>query len=135
MTNRGSQDDALSDLLSDFDDVAGEAPKAEPARHTTPKRGRKGAPLYRSALGESQTDRRQAAQATGKKATVAGQYIRRSFTFRPDQLASIEQLAAMLGLSQNDLVRWFADMGIDAVGQGTRPPVAEEVRHRYDPDG
>ena len=41
----------------------------------------------------------------------------------------------MLGLSQNDLVRWFADMGIDAVGQGTRPPVAEEVRHRYDPDG
>lgn len=99
------------------------------------KRGRKGKPAYRSALNESQTNRRQAAQATGKKATVAGQYIRRSFTFRPDQLESVEQVATMLGLSQNDLVRWFTDMGIEAVEQGTRPPVAEEVRHRYDPDG
>lgn len=135
MNERDSQDDAMSDLFNDFDDVANEAPKTEPTRSTSQKRGRKGKPAYRSALNESQTNRRQAAQATGKKATVAGQYIRRSFTFRPDQLESVEQVATMLGLSQNDLIRWFTDMGIEAVEQGTRPPVAEEVRHRYDPDG
>lgn len=135
MSERDSQDDAFNDLLSDFDDVAAEPPKSEPTRQTSRKRGRKGQPVYRSALSESKTDRRQAAKATGKKATVAGQYIRRSFTFRPDQLESVEQMAAMLGLSQNDLIRWFTDMGVEAVEQGTRPPVAEEVRHRYDPRG
>lgn len=41
----------------------------------------------------------------------------------------------MLGLSQNDLIRWFTDMGIEAVEQGKWPPVAEEVRHPYDPGG
>ncbi len=135
MNEPESQDDAFSDLLSDFDDVAAEAPKTVPLPRAPQKRGRKGQPAYRSALGESKTDRRQAAKATGKKATVAGQYVRRSFTFRPDQLESVEQVASMLGLSQNDLIRWFTDMGIEAVEQGTRPPVAEEVRHRYDPNG
>lgn len=135
MNGRDSQDDAMSDLFNDFDDVAGEAPKTESTRSISQKRGQKGKATYRSALNESQTNRRQAAQATGKKATVAGQYIRRSFTFRPDQLEGVEQVATMLGLSQNDLIRWFTDMGIEAVERGTRPPVAEEVRHRYDPDG
>ncbi len=135
MNERDSQDDAMNNLFSDFDDVAGGTSKAEPTSSTPRKRSRKGKPTYRSALTESQTDRRRAAQATGKKATVAGQYIRRSFTFRPDQLESIEQMASMLGLSQNDLVRWFTDMGIEAVELGTQPPVAEEVRHRYDPGG
>jgi hypothetical protein len=135
MNERDPQDDALNSLLSDFNDVASEALKTESSRSTSQKRGRKGKPTYRSALSESQTDRRQAAKATGKKATLAGQYVRRSFTFRPDQLESVEQVAVMLGLSQNDLIRWFTDMGIETVEQGTRPPVAEEVRHRYDPGG
>ncbi len=135
MNKRYPQDDDLSNLLSDFDDVASEAPKMTPSRSTSQKQGRRGKPAYRSALGESQTDRRQAAKATGKKATVAGQYVRRSFTFRPDQLEGVEQVATRLGLSQNDLIRWFTDMGIEAVEQGVRPPVTEEVRHRYDPDG
>lgn len=127
---RDPQDSALNNLLSDFDDVACDVPKTELSRSTSQKRGRKGKPTYGSALNESQTDRRQAAKATGKKATLAGQYVRRSFTFRPDQIERVEQVAAMLGLSQNDLIRWFTDMGIEAVEQGTRPPVAEEVRHR-----
>jgi len=61
--------------------------------------------------------------------------MRLSFTFRPDQLERAEQAASMLGLSQNDLIRWFTDIGIEAIDQGTRQPVAEEVCHRYDPDG
>lgn len=135
MNEQNPQDDALSDLLSDFDNVASEPPKTEPSRNTSQKRGRKGKPTYRSALNESQTNRRQAAKATGKKATITGQYIRRSFTFRPDQLESVEQVAAQFGLSQNDLIRWFTDMGIESIEQGARPPVAEEARHRYDPNG
>ena len=132
MSEHDFQDDELDSLLSDFDDVVNEPP-SRPAQRAPQKRERKGKPVYRSALNESRTNRRQAAKATGKKATVAGQYIRRSFTYRPDQLESIEYLASVLGLSQNDLVRWFTDMGIEAVEQGVRPPVAEEVRHRYDP--
>lgn len=133
MNERDSSEDALQDLISDFDNVAGSEPATPPSRRSSQRRGRKSERVYRSALNESQTDRRKTAKVTGKKSSVAGQYVRRSFTFRPDQLESIEQLATMLGLSQNDLVRWFTDMGVEAVEEGERPPVAEEVRHRYDP--
>jgi hypothetical protein len=125
--------DVLNDLLSDFDDVAeSTSGKSESAsiRRTRPQQQ-----VYRSALTESRTDRRDTARATGKRSSVAGKYIRRSFTFRPDQLDRIDEVSSQLGLSKNDLVRWFMDMGIEAVGQGERPPIAEEVRHRYAPDG
>lgn len=121
----------LDDLFDDFDQEV----KKDPRRERSPKQSTKPSSRnYRSALDERRTNRRDIAKATGKKASVAGQYVRRSFTFRPDQLESIEYLASQLGLSQNDLVRWFTDMGIEAVEEGIRPPVAEEVRHRYDPD-
>lgn len=132
--NKGDASDNLSDLLDAFDEVAGTENKESP-QQATPKRKQARQPAYRSALSEGQTNRRQTARATGKKATIAGQYVRRSFTFRPDQLEEIEQTAVMLGLSQNDLIRWFTDLGLEAVEQGSRPPVAEEVRHRYDPNG
>jgi hypothetical protein len=107
-----------------------------PFLNTSPTRKRpKNERVYRSALNEAQTDRRQVARATGNKATVAGQYVRRSFTFRPDQLTSGEQIAAELGLSQNDLMRWIADLGIEAVEQGKQPPLAKIVRRKYDPEG
>jgi hypothetical protein len=135
MSQRKSSSDDLADLLSDFDNVAHEETDEKGTRQPSSKRNKKGRPAYRSALSEGQTDRRQVAQATGKKATIAGQYVRRSFTFRPDQLERIEQVAAQLGLSQNDLLRWFTDMGIESVEHGEKPPVAEELRHRYDPGG
>lgn len=126
-----SKSDPLSDLLSDFDEVAG-THSAETAP-TTPSSRRRSRPAFRSGLAESQTDRRQVAKATGKKSSVAGKYIRRSFTFRPDQLDAVDTLAAQVGLSKNDLVRWFVDMGIEAVNDGERPPVEAEIRHRYNP--
>lgn len=118
----------LENLLNDFEDVSGADSSSTPS-----KRSGRSKPTYRSGLKESQTDRRQIAKVTGKKATVAGKYIRRSFTFRPDQLEEIEQIAGMLGLSQNDLIRWFIDRGLEAVEKGAKPPIAEVVRHRYDP--
>jgi hypothetical protein len=133
-----SGDQGLDDLFADFEQAAKPA-KAEAARPapSPPRRGpgshRGHDRGYRSALDEQQTDRRQMAKATGKTATVAGQYVRRSFTYRPDQLASIETLAEQLGLSQNDLVRWFTDMGIEAIERGKNPPLMEVVRKKYDP--
>lgn len=123
--------DALSDLLSDFDEVA-DSSTGKP-KQSSVHRSRRQGNVYRSALSESQTDRRHTARATGKRSSVAGKYIRRSFTFRPDQLDDIDEASDKLGLSKNDLIRWFVDMGIESVGQGELPPISEEVRHRYDP--
>ena len=123
--------DPLSDLLNDFDAVANAKSAETPSSPSTSKK--RSRPTFRSGLAESQTDRRQVAKATGKKSSVAGKYIRRSFTFRPDQLDAVDSLAAQVGLSKNDLVRWFIDMGIEAVNNGDRPPVAAEIRHRYNP--
>ncbi len=128
-----SNNDPLGDLLNDFDEVT---KNKSPDPTASPSTGRKrGHTTFRSGLAESQTDRRQVAKATGKKSSVAGKYIRRSFTFRPDQLDSVETFSLQVGLSKNDLVRWFIDMGIEAVQNGKQPPVAAEIRHRYDPLG
>lgn len=124
--------DPLNDLLSDLDSLDTVQAKTPQKRN---KRGKGVTEQFRSALAESQTDRRQTAQATGRKSSVAGNFIRRSFTYRPDQLDSIEQLSQQLRLSKNDLIRWFVDMGVEAVGQGVEPPTTAEVRHRYNPNG
>ena len=126
-----SEDNPLDDLFNDFDQEVSKTPaKSKPAAASTKnKRGK----VYRNALDEQNSNRRQTAKATGKTASVAGKYMRRSFTYRPDQLSSIEELAGELGMSQNDLMRWFTDMGIDAIGQGEKPPLAEEIRRKYDP--
>ncbi|MGB1253993.1 MAG: hypothetical protein ACPG8W_25515 [Candidatus Promineifilaceae bacterium] len=123
--------DPLGDLLNDFDEVASSRSAEKTSSASTDRKRSKSA--FRSGLAESKTDRRQAAKATGKKSSVAGKYIRRSFTFRPDQLDQIDSLAAQVGLSKNDLVRWFIDMGVEAVNDGELPPVAAEIRHRYAP--
>ncbi len=135
MSDQEHLDEGLQKLMDDVAGVASGSSATAKSSRSTKKRSRRGGQLYRSGLSEGQTDRRKAAKATGKKSVVAGQYLRRSFTFRPDQLDNIERLASRLGLSKNDLLRWFVDMGIEAVEQGEHPPVMEEVRHRYDPRG
>ena len=126
------KDSGLGSLFDDFDQAL-QGNTSPPARSGKQNKG-KGARAYRSALDEAKTDRRQIAKATGKKATIAGQYVRRSFTYRPDQLQDIEKSAKQLGMSQNDLVRWFTDMGIEAIANGKQPPLSEVVRRRYTPN-
>ncbi|MCP4419918.1 MAG: hypothetical protein GY805_25170 [Chloroflexi bacterium] len=133
MSEQEHLDEGLQKLMDDVADVTSDSSAAAKSSRSTKKRSRRSGRVYRSGLSEGQTDRRKTAKVTGKKSVVAGQYLRRSFTFRPDQLDSVEQLAARLGLSKNDLLRWFVDMGIEAVEQGEHPPIMEEVRHRYDP--
>jgi len=127
-------DEGLQKLMDDVAGVTSGTSGSKTTSRSAQSRGGRGGRSYRSGLSEGQTDRRKTAKATGKKSVVAGQYIRRSFTFRPDQLDSVDQLSSLLGLSKNDLLRWFVDMGVEAVNQGEQPPVREEVRHRYMPN-
>ena len=133
MSEQNHIDEGLQKLMDDVTSATSESSKSDTSSRSGKNRGGRGGRTYRSGLDEGQTDRRKTARATGKKSMVAGQYLRRSFTFRPDQLDSVDQLASMLGLSKNDLLRWFVDMGIETVEKGKKPPVLEEVRHRYTP--
>jgi hypothetical protein len=70
-------------------------------------------------------DRSEARKVTGKTATLAGQYLRRTFTFTPGQLEKVREIAEELSLSEMDVMRWFTNMGIDAFLEGARPEVRE----------
>lgn len=60
-------------------------------------------------------------QTTVKKSLRAGKYIRRQFTFYPEQLARIRELARRYGVPEADLVRWLVDRGIVALESGEEP--------------
>lgn len=62
-------------------------------------------------------------KASGSK-VQAGQYIRRTFTFREAQLARIKELAAEWNVSENDLARWLVDVGLEMTAAGRMPEVA-----------
>lgn len=63
------------------------------------------------------------AKATNKESLMAGQYIRRTFTYPPSQLEAITQIAKELHMSENNIVRWFNDHMIQAYRQGLRPEI------------
>ncbi|MFN2224175.1 MAG: hypothetical protein ACK2UH_16585 [Candidatus Promineifilaceae bacterium] len=58
---------------------------------------------------------------------VAGQYIRRTFTFTPGQLARIKAIARELHISETGIARWLIDQGLAQWEQGVRPEVEERA--------
>ena len=58
---------------------------------------------------------------------VAGQYIRRTFTFTPGQLARIKEIARELHISETGIARWLIDQGLAQWEQGVRPEVEERA--------
>lgn len=58
---------------------------------------------------------------------VAGQYIRRTFTFTPGQLARIKAIARELHISETGIARWLIDEGLAQWEQGVRPEVEERA--------
>ena len=58
---------------------------------------------------------------------VAGQYIRRTFTFTPGQLARIKEIARELHISETGIARWLIDEGLEQWEQGVRPEVEERA--------
>jgi hypothetical protein len=58
---------------------------------------------------------------------VAGQDIRRTFTFTPGQLARIKAIARELHISETGIARWLIDQGLAQWEQGVRPEVEERA--------
>ena len=66
-------------------------------------------------------------KATGSS-VQAGQYVRRTFTFREEQLVRIRSLASAWDVSENDVARWLIDVGLAEVGEGRQPEIAPTGR-------
>jgi hypothetical protein len=71
----------------------------------------------------STTDKARAVESS----LVAGQYIRRTFTFTPVQLAKIKAIARELHISETGIARWLIDQGLGQWEQGVRPEVEEKA--------
>jgi hypothetical protein len=75
------------------------------------------------------------ARAVGSS-LVAGQYLRRTFTFTPGQLQRIKEIAEELHIAETGIARWLIDEGIAQYERGVRPDLEEravklEPRLRY----
>lgn len=116
--------------LDFLDDIEEEMKPVKPAAKATTAKASK-RKTFDLPIGTAR-GRIQAAKAMGTESTVAGQYLRRTFTFRPEQLDDINRLAQEFGISGNDLARWAVDLMLDAVANGEEPPTEEVVvKRRY----
>lgn len=74
---------------------------------------------------------RDKAQAVGSS-LVAGQYIRRTFTFTPGQLERIKEIARTLRIPETSVARWLIDEGLARWQEGIRPEL-EETNVKLEP--
>jgi hypothetical protein len=74
---------------------------------------------------------RDKAQAVGSS-LVAGQYIRRTFTFTPGQLERIKGIARALHIPETSVARWLIDEGLAQWEKGIRPEL-EETNVKLEP--
>lgn len=70
----------------------------------------------------------QSVRRAAGSSTQAGQYVRRTFTFRAEQLARLRALVAEWEVSENDVARWLIDIALEEVGGGRWPEVAASGR-------
>jgi transposase-like protein len=106
-------------------DAMASMPDSQDERRTTPPRRK------RARVGDfvnplddvSTADKARAVDSS----LVAGQYIRRTFTFTPGQLARIKAIARELHISETGIARWLIDQGLDQWEQGVRPEVEERA--------
>jgi hypothetical protein len=92
---------------------------AQPIKKKRPKLGEFGNPLAEVSV----TDKARAVDSS----LVAGQYIRRTFTFTPGQLARIKAIARELHISETGIARWLIDEGLGQWQEGVRPEVEEQA--------
>jgi hypothetical protein len=106
------------DAMASMSDPEEERPTSSPRR----KRARVG-DFVNPLDTVSTTDKAKAVDSS----LVAGQYIRRTFTFTPGQLARIKEIARELHISETGIARWLIDQGLDQWEQGVRPEVEERA--------
>ena len=97
-------------------------PEPEPAKLRSKSRPRLGD--FENPLDDVST--RDKAQSVGSS-LVAGQYIRRTFTFTPGQLEQIKEIARELHISETGIARWLIDVGLTAWNNGLRLEVEEKA--------
>jgi hypothetical protein len=68
---------------------------------------------------------RDKAQAVGSS-LLAGQYIRRTFTYTPGQLARVKEVARELHIPETSVARWLLDEGLAQWDKGVRPDMEEQ---------
>lgn len=89
-----------------------------------PKRPRPRLGNFKNPLDQvSATDKARAVDSS----LVAGQYIRRTFTFTPRQLARIKEIARELHISETGIARWLIDLGLGQWEAGARPEIEEKA--------
>jgi hypothetical protein len=74
---------------------------------------------------------RDKAQSVGSS-LIAGQYIRRTFTYTPGQLARIKEIARELHIPETSIARWLLDEGLAQWDRGVRPEL-EETEVKLEP--
>lgn len=103
-------------------DAMAAMPEPEPER--PPKKRRPKVGDFVNPLDEvAATDKAKAVDSS----LVAGQYIRRTFTFTPRQLARIKEIARELHISETGIARWLIDEGLAQWERGVRPEVEERA--------
>jgi hypothetical protein len=58
-----------------------------------------------------------------RSSLVAGQYIRRTFTFTPGQLRRVKEIARELHIAETGIARWLIDEGLMQWERGVRPEI------------
>ena len=99
-------------------------PELEPAGRQPTRRRRPKASDFANPLDQV------SAAETGRavdSSLVAGQYIRRTFTFTPRQLVRIKEIARELHISETGIARWLIDEGLGQWEEGVRPEVEERA--------
>ena len=112
-------DNPLEAMASMPDSEPEEGARAARPRRKRPRVGDFGNPLD----GVTTIDKGRAVDSS----LVAGQYISRTFTFTPGQLARIKQIARELHISETGIARWLIDEGLEQWAQGVRPEVEERA--------
>jgi hypothetical protein len=96
----------------------------EPSSQTPRKKRRR--PRFASGL--DSVGAMESARATYPKSQIAGQYIRRTFTWTPGQLEMITRIQQEMGLEhETEAARVLMDLNICAFLDGERPEVEEET--------
>lgn len=112
-------DNPLDAMASMPDSQSGEERHSSRPRRKRARVGDFGNPLD----SVSTTDKAKAVDSS----LVAGQYIRRTFTFTPGQLVRIKEIARELHISETGIARWLIDEGLAQWAGGVRPEVEERA--------
>lgn len=73
-------------------------------------------------------------ETTTAASSQAGQYDRKTLTFRPEVIARVREIGQRERVGLLAMFRWLVDMGLEAYDRGERPEPAEPLIHQLKTD-